>query len=349
MSQMTDEWLSEYLPKYELLGKYIVFILENQLQMNGVDYLSVNHRTKTRQGVYEKIDRKKYKFPSEEMMDFSGVRVILYFESDIDKVSAIINSLFNVDDENSVSNESRLSSNKIGYRSIHYVCDIGEERNSLVEYEFISGLKCEIQVRTMLQHAWAELTHDRNYKLSGKLPLNIERKINLYSGMLEIADIGFSEIISAVSAYQLELEGKNLTTSVSQSIDSLSILEFARQVSKEIGLELVELKYDTDEFREKLINEIAFMGITNFTELRALIPDNYASVYNELDEKTTYLGFIRDLLLFKDFRRLHDFPDLDWGVLGPENQYDVGATVDFYSNFMPREEAQVLVGLYEEH
>lgn len=347
MNGMTDVWLEENLPKYELLGKFIVFILENQLQLNGIDYLSVTHRTKTKEGVYEKIIRKSYKDPFNDLMDFSGVRVILYFESDIEKVSSIIESLFNIDTKNSINNEQRLSSNKIGYRSIHYVCDIGDKRKDLAEYEIISNLRCEIQVRTMLQHAWAELTHDRNYKLNGKLPLEIERKINLYSGMLEIADIGFSEIISTVSDYRTLLNSKDITNSTTQTIDSISLIEFVKQVVKEIGLDVEEPKVKSEAFMNELLCEIEFMGITTFAELKSLIPDNYAKAYTEFNERFSYLGFIRDLLLIKDFRKLHTCPNLNWCVLGDEDPEVFDQAVKFYSNFMPEEEARSMVQLFE--
>ncbi|RYC43269.1 GTP pyrophosphokinase [Pectobacterium zantedeschiae] len=347
MSQIIDDWLLEYLPKYELLGKYIVFILENQLQSKNIDYLSVTYRTKTKEGVYEKINRKKYKDPINQMTDVSGIRVILYFESDIEKVSSIIEELFTIDIKNSVNNENRLSSNKIGYRSIHYVCDIGDKRKNLVEYEFISGLKCEIQVRTMLQHAWAELTHDRNYKLSGKLPLSIERKINLYSGMLEIADIGFSEIINAVSDYKKELSSKNITISTSESIDSLSLIEFARQIKDEIGLNFLEINPEFDPFMDELLSEISFMEISTFTELRSLIPDNYVEVCKEYNIQTNQFGFIRDILLIKDFRKLHNCPSVNWFVADSDDSDDFDKTVSFYSNFMAYDEARELVNLFD--
>lgn len=350
MDEINDSWLTEYLPKYELLGKYITFILENLLQQKGIDYLSVSYRTKTKDGVYEKIERKKYKKPKAELMDFSGVRVILYFESDIDKVCALIADAFNIDSEHSVDNEKRLSKDKIGYRSIHYVCDIGSKRKDLAEYEYISGLKCEIQVRTMLQHAWAELTHDRNYKLGVNLPLAIERKINLYSGMLELADQGFSEIINSIVKYQADLKGEDLINSESNQIDTLSIVEFSRQIASELGITLIELNSNKYKFLDDLIDEIKFLGIKNFQELKSIIPDNYSKVFLEVEEESNVLGFVRDLLLIKDFRRLAQFPGLSWGLLN--NDYDQNERrdrIEYFANFMSLDDAEELVATFSEN
>lgn len=115
---------------------------------------------------------------------------------------------------------------------MHYVCDIGEKRNTLKEYEYISGLNCEIQVRTMLQHAWAELTHDRNYKLGANLPLQIQRKINLYSGMLEIADEGFSEIVNAIEEYKESIRDNDLEELSSQEINSINLSKFVQEITQ---------------------------------------------------------------------------------------------------------------------
>ena len=83
----------------------------------------------------------------------------------------MITGSFNIDEKNSLDKKILLASDQIGYRSVHFVCDLGAQRSGLPEFKDLGGLKFEIQVRTVLQHAWAELAHDRNYKFSGTLPL----------------------------------------------------------------------------------------------------------------------------------------------------------------------------------
>lgn len=81
----------------------------------------------------------------------------------------MITGSFNIDEKNSLDKKILLASDQIGYRSVHFVCDLGAQRSGLPEFKDLGGLKFEIQVRTLLQHAWAELAHDRNYKFSGTL------------------------------------------------------------------------------------------------------------------------------------------------------------------------------------
>nr|MZG82510.1 GTP pyrophosphokinase [Photobacterium lucens] len=173
---------------------------------NNIDYLTVTGRTKDKKSALEKINRKSYKNPKSQMTDLSGIRIILYFESDINKVSELISDSFDIDFDNSLDKSKVLSKDQIGYRSVHYVCTLGQGRSNLPEYLELGELKFEVQVRTILQHAWAELAHDSSYKFSGTLPPEIERKLYLYAGMLEIADKGFDEISAQIDSYKKSVD-----------------------------------------------------------------------------------------------------------------------------------------------
>ncbi|MDN4628644.1 GTP pyrophosphokinase [Erwinia sp. PsM31] len=338
-----NTWIDESLPKFELLGKHVAFIVENLLQQNGIDYLSVSYRTKTKEGVIEKIGRKNYKNPIEELTDISGVRVILYLESDIGKVSDVIKSTFNIDFKNSVDNEGRLSSDKVGYRSVHYVCDIGEKRNALKEYEYISGLTCEIQVRTMLQHAWAELTHDRNYKLGTNLPLQIQRKINLFSGMLEIADEGFSEIVNSIEEYKESIRNNDLEQLFSQEINSINLFKFVQEITKDIGLNLEPVKDWGGSTTKDVIDELKYSELDDFKLIADAIPDNYVEVCNEYFPENNIYGFLRDIMLIKNFDGLSRKEPLNWALVGDEDGEEADKAREYYSHFMPEDEAMRLV------
>lgn len=343
---ISPDWINEHLPKFELLGKHVAFIIENLFQSNAIEYLSVSYRTKSKSSIQEKITRKNYSSPLEQMTDISGVRVILFFESDIEKACDIIKSIFNVDIANSTNNAERLSIDKIGYRSVHYVCDIGNDRRELAEYSYISGLKCEIQIRTMLQHAWAELTHDRNYKFEGHLPLDIKRKINLYSGMLELVDNGFAEIISEIDSYQEALRRQPVDAFLEQPVSSVSLKEFFEKVCIEYDIPAIQLHRLKKSSMSELLDEIDFMGIKNLKELKELIPKNYAEVLKEFNQRATIYGFVRDLLLIMDYEKLRAKPGLDWCVLqlDEDGEHDIG--LEYYSKLMSPVDAHAIYDLY---
>ncbi|MGK1439229.1 GTP pyrophosphokinase, partial [Klebsiella pneumoniae] len=173
-------------------------------------------------------------------------------------MSDIITNCFNVDFNNSLNQDERLSVDQIGYRSVHYVCDLGPTRSALPEFEGLSSLKFEIQVRTVLQHAWAELAHDRSYKFSGKLPAEIERHLFLYAGMLEIADKGFDELSLKIDEYAKEINSKSQIRDFNYQLDSISLPAFVKAWAdaNDIGLEsLGKTEYDD------LLHELHLMDV----------------------------------------------------------------------------------------
>jgi len=156
--QDINTWLDEVLPKHRTLTNTVINIIQSLLDSNGIDYLTVSGRTKDIESIKDKIKRKSYSQPSKQLTDLSGIRIIAYFESDVEKISTLIEGAFNVDKENSLSKDSMLATDQIGYRSIHYVCDLGDERVALPEFVELGGLKFEFQVRTVLQKdIWGQM------------------------------------------------------------------------------------------------------------------------------------------------------------------------------------------------
>jgi ppGpp synthetase/RelA/SpoT-type nucleotidyltranferase len=135
----------------------------------------------------------KYQDPINEITDLAGVRVIVYTIDDINQVIDFIDRNFEVREKRDVG-EERLRGGQIGYQSIHYLTKLHSSRLVLPEYSHFSEMTCEIQVRTVLQHAWAEMEHDIQYKSSDNIPTSIKRKFFSLAGLLEIADREFSSI-----------------------------------------------------------------------------------------------------------------------------------------------------------
>ncbi|MCU6237865.1 RelA/SpoT domain-containing protein [Morganella morganii] len=290
-------WIDSVLPFHNRLTESVVTILQNLLKTNNINYLSISGRTKNKKSALEKINRKNYQFPSDELTDLSGIRVIVYFESDIDKVSKIIESSFNVDMKNSLNQDKKLSTNQLGYRSIHYVCDIGKNRECLPEFNGLKNLKFEFQVRTVLQHAWAELAHDSNYKFTDKLPPDIERSLYLYSGMLELIDKGFNELSLKIDDYTQKAK-KDIEEGVFyKTLDSINLKEFFLNWANKNSIRLLPKSYpDTN----KIINELNEYGINTIDELNKLIPENYAEKINSLNIRTNLAGSIRDWMIINN-------------------------------------------------
>jgi putative GTP pyrophosphokinase len=318
-AQTHDQWLDASLPRHDRLTRAVVSIVENVLGEQQIPYLAVSGRTKDKASALEKIKRKGYVDPRAQLTDLSGVRIVVYFESDIQRVAALVNKAFNVDHANSLDKESLLSTNQMGYRSVHFVCDLGDKRAAVDEYKGISDLKFEFQLRTVLQHAWAELAHDRNYKFSGKLPANLERKLFLYAGLLEIADKGFDETAKAIDSYADTLKSRTSRGDLDIEVTSLSLISLVGSWAKKnkFRLESISTKADLTD----LVHELNEFGISKLAELDAIIPEDYASKAKARGYGSTIYGAVRDWMLINNWRKFRRQVSFAW-VMDQENILD---------------------------
>lgn len=155
-------------------------------------------KDKCQKKVYDdnkKIETLKYTDPKNEIMDFAGVRIVTYLKSDIPLIKSIIENLFCIDYENSGDKIDELSENEIGYLSMHYIVSLKEYS---YEHNKYKSFKCEIQIRTVLQDAWSQIFHDRQYKsgINGIVPsYELKRKTNLIAGSLELIDDQIDELV----------------------------------------------------------------------------------------------------------------------------------------------------------
>lgn len=126
-----------------------------------------------------------------DITDLLGVRVITYFDDGVRAVARHIEATLDVDLNNSISKGAHDAPDRFGYRSLHYVCRPPDGFHVPPDLE---GLRFEIQVRTILQHAWAEIEHDIGYKSPTALPPRIRRRFSQLAGVLELADDTFLTI-----------------------------------------------------------------------------------------------------------------------------------------------------------
>jgi len=134
-----------------------------------------------------------YRHPLKEITDLAGARVIAFFPRTVDEVDKCIREQFEIVEQMDLGAVLRVE-DRLGYQSVHYVVRLTPARIGLPEYSRFAGLVGEIQVRTVLQHAWAEIEHDIQYKSSATIPSAIRRRFISLAGLLEIADREFQAI-----------------------------------------------------------------------------------------------------------------------------------------------------------
>ncbi|MBA3025302.1 MAG: hypothetical protein FP820_02705 [Sulfurimonas sp.] len=188
------------LPNYERAERNIKGAINEFLNDNDIPFLTVSSRIKDFDSFYNKITRKDYENPFADNEDFCGIRIILYYLDDIEKVQKIIEDNFSIQETENKSDKLEL--NEFGYRSNHLIIKIDSSWCVTPNYKGLEDIKIEIQIRTSLMHTWAAIEHQLGYKANQELDKKLKRKLYLISAKLEDADIQFQEVKHQADNYQ---------------------------------------------------------------------------------------------------------------------------------------------------
>lgn len=262
---------------YQAFVSEIEHLITKILEANNINCNAITSRTKSRESFAEKIERKHGKYTDlYQITDIAGVRIITYYAEDVDKIAKIIEAEFEVDYENSIDKRESLEPDRFGYCSVHYVVQMNSQRLSLCEYSIFKNLKCEIQIRSILQHAWAEIEHDIGYKSEIAIPKEMRRDFSRIAGLLEIADKEFNQIRSALKDYKNCAQTQiTENTFLDRELDSV-ILEVlidsnpnVHQINQHISTltsESLAVHNDPDDYSSS-INELNSVGIKTVKQL----------------------------------------------------------------------------------
>ena len=207
--------------RYEKLASYVCGLITDHC--GGGMIHTTEHRAKTVESFSKKCRKLsengeiRYQRPLEQITDLAGVRVIVFLRDAVDVVCAEIGRLFEVVEQEDVGERVYLKG-KFGYQSKHMLIKLGDDRRGLVENKVIGDLTCEIQVRTLLQHAWAEMEHDIQYKGEIDVPLDLNKRFSALAGLLEIADREFASIQRDSGALKAAVKEDAITDLTQQSL-----------------------------------------------------------------------------------------------------------------------------------
>lgn len=184
------ESISQVL-KIRLSGLASAYTVENKLPREAV---VVRSRVKSLTSFLRKLEKTDWPlfgYPTEVITDLIGARVICWFVDDcygmLDYIQAT--TQFRIEPR---SLEDYIRNPKpTGYRAIHLLADVSydrvktyRKRRTLVEDRMI----CEIQIRTKLQDAWAEFTHEVHYKVPAEFQADYETAIADIASRLAVED-----------------------------------------------------------------------------------------------------------------------------------------------------------------
>lgn len=198
------------------LGAKLEVQLRELLTKAAVPVQFVTWRLKSASSLSHKLARPEKTYRQLwDVTDLVALRVATYFEDHVEQVSRLIEQHFRVDFTHSAD-----MTKPAGYRSVHYVCIA--EGAPHPEFRF------EIQLRTVLQHAWAEVEHDLGYKVDDAMPEAIRRRFSRVAGLLEIADQEFVSIRRELATSRDEARA-TLAKSGALPIDLVSLDALIRQ------------------------------------------------------------------------------------------------------------------------
>lgn len=197
---------AELQPELRHLTERYVALVTTLLDDAGINYLSVEGRAKSVASFAAKADRSVggrplYADPLEDITDQIGVRVITYLHSDVAAVADLLGDQLSILDDRDMGQET-ASEGRFGYASRHLLLRVDPAKGTPPAYEELSRWRAQVQVRTVLQHAWAEFEHAIRYK--GTIPEehapDLDRRFTLAAGLLELADREFSLIRDRLQA-----------------------------------------------------------------------------------------------------------------------------------------------------
>ena len=202
-SEMILDEYREKLPIYKQMKTVILNLLRSFLDENHILVSGLEARVKTEQSLAGKLELKGYKYHClEDITDVVGARIITYYSDEVDIISALAEKLFEIDWDNSVDKRKMLEIDRFGYLSLHYVCRIPESLFKDPERPQCNKIRFELQMRSTLQHVWANMYHEIGYKSDVEIPVEYQRNMTRLAGILELADEQFSRIRKEINDYR---------------------------------------------------------------------------------------------------------------------------------------------------
>ncbi len=259
------------------LGDTVHGILDDIMNELGMSVLTIEHRVKTEKSLAGKLERSGGWYNTfDELMDILGCRIVCFLADEIDTIGKKVEETFVIDWENSSDKRALIKEDAFGYLSLHYICTLPFGKGWPDE---ICGKKFEIQIRTILQHAWAVIEHDIGYKSDFGVPRDISRQFARIAGILELADDEFIRARDAMVGYTEDIRQRIVRDEADDvRINMISLKEYVmknprmQSLIKEIAsLSNAEIQ-EIDP--ESYIDQLAFLGITTLGGIEKLIKEN---------------------------------------------------------------------------
>ena len=266
------------------IDDYIAGKIQKMLDEKGFFIMSLTHRVKTVESLEGKVRKHSGDYKSiYDITDLCGGRIICYFLDTVDDIAKALEDIFDIDYGKSVNKAELIKATEFGYISLHYICrlkaeDILKVKGTEDTFDYES-FEFEVQIKTVLQHTWAEIEHDLGYKSEFGVPRPIRRDFSRIAGLLEIADNQFMQLRDNSRKYCDDIRRRidnNEADDVPIDRVSLSeymfrnkdMSEFFKQITKITGAECELIS------PESYIMQLEYLGVDTIGELVDLFRRN---------------------------------------------------------------------------
>lgn len=275
------------------------------------DTPNVIFRVKDREECIKKFERKylkKLEDAKEEyeikdhITDIIGVRIVCYYETDIDHIKTILLSNFTLIDETDKAHAIEEKDDVFGYKALHLDLRLNSDRLSLPEYDRFKNVRFEVQIRTIVQDAWSVLDHKIKYKRN--IPHDLKRRINRMAALFELADQEFVHIKHETIRFEEKAKEKGSDETEASGIsDELNAFNFLKLVNEYFpGFKFYGYKVDgfVDELKNTnpqiTVDQLKEAYDDNKKQIEEYKRYQYEKFYNTLNPYTE----LRHALYLKD-------------------------------------------------
>ncbi len=256
-----EKFLNHYTKEFDFYreaSRICAQICETNMEQMGIRAI-VTSRAKKIERLRDKLEKRSFKklYSSfedinEDIVDFSGVRIALYFPGDLNKVQQFIESNFQVKEcklfpESVQGRDFQKQEYKkrfSGYWATHYRVYLKAKDLPGKPKKYSEAL-IEIQIASALMLVWAEVEHDLIYKpFSGELSYEEYQILDELNGMVLAGEIALERLQKAVKTRISEV-GKEFNNHYELAMFLYSKLGSVTEESKgEIVLGRVDLLFN---------------------------------------------------------------------------------------------------------